>query len=417
MKQFRPLIVALISVGLILLPTPKMNSCGIDNDYYYYSDGYGSGRFFLPNLVNREALVPFTFCPDWYFGGESGLNYDDDAHLLHPEHYAVNVEEWAKIVPDVPKEDIHKALYEVNSDMFCSQLETNSFKGNAFIKALEKKKELWDYFLLAKECEHYFDGSGWSNPNAKGNLSALPVKLEKLLRGTKNPFIRQRAAYQLIKAYEYNEQQPKELAIFDEVFKNDAAAQKSWVYGHACYHYARANDSLLDVKRLYLARAFRLAPDKRMVSMLKVPGLDDYDTEIAHFTIPLKSREATAADHTTWSVMKTLRYPGRSLADIQQVYRAEPTNRELSLLVEREINKLEEWLFSYRPNFGNGLRANLNTEGGLRSYKDREDDYKETDDSKEKAAKIALINYKSDLVYLQQVATFIEQGKWLTKHL
>ncbi len=431
MKQLKPAIIALVSAVLLFFPTPKMNSFGFENyggyytanslnwtgfDYENYNDnsgyGYGSGRFFLPNLVNREALVPFTYCPDWYFGGESDLNYGDDAHLykkLHPEHYAVNVEEWSKIVPKASKEDIQKAMYEVNSDMFCSQLETNSFKGNTFIKAIEKEKDLWEYFLLAKECEHYFDGSGWANDNVKGNLLALPAKLEKMLKTTKNTFVRQRAAYQLIKAYEYTDQQAKELLIFDEYFKRDAAIQKSWVYGHACYHYARANDSSLDVKRLYLARTFRLAPDKRMVAMLKMPSLDDDDTEVARYKVELKSRETTDADRLTWTVMNTLRYPGRSLADIQKVYRAEPTNRELSLLVEREINKLEDWLFSYKPDAYNFSRSHLNTEGNLLSYSAREGNNSETDEAKAKVAQKSLTNYKSDLAYLQQVSTFIEQ--------
>jgi hypothetical protein len=409
MKVWKRFITVLISLLFITFPPQKMDSCGPDFDTE-------DARLwlFLPNLVNQEAMIPFTYSHDWMFNSASNLDFKNDEHLykkLNLEHYAVNVKEWAQVVPNVKSEDIYKALYEVNSDMFCSQLESNSFDNNSFINALQKKKDLWEYFLIAKECEHYFAGSGWADPKVKDKLTALPAKIEKILRGTKNPFIRQRTAYQLIKAYEYTEQQDKGLKIFDEFFKKDTAAQKSWVYGHACYHYARANDSFIDTKWLYFARAFRLAPDKRYVTMLKLP-LDFYDgSDINFFKTELKSSETTDADRMAWATIKALRYPGRSLTMLQKIYRSEPNNKEFLLLIEREINKIEDWLFTNNSVTDYyGSRLALNTEGVhrvLQEKKNTDDEYKPI--QKAEYERMVLANRQSDLAYLQELSTFIEQ--------
>jgi hypothetical protein len=402
MNRWKPFIIVFISAILLTVPTPRVGSCGPDFD-----TEAARVWLFQPNLINQEALLPFTYSSNGLFFPSSNREIDDESQISQNfkiQHWAINVAEWQKVVPKAKPTDIYKALYEVDADAFCSQLESNDFKGNTFIEALQKDKSLWEYFLIAKECELYFTGSAWSNPKAKDNFSLLPAKIEKILRGSSSKFVRQRAAYQLVKAYEYANKPEMVKSTFEQYFKNDTEIQKSWIYGHACYHYACANDSMPDTKWLYMARAFHLAPDKVKVCLYGLYAYFDA-TEITGNNTKLVSKEATNADQAAWIIMQNIRYPGRAYDAIEKVYQTDPANKTLPLLIEREVNKLEDWLFSNQGVLSEsfyGLRQRISVDG---RYKYTYDDDKSELTPKQKA----ILNLKSDVLYLDKISNLIER--------
>lgn len=154
-----------------------------------------------------------------------------------------NILEWQKQYPEIKNiEFFSQLIYETTLKEFQKLVEglttgINPFPENEFAKLLllKKDKETLLYLLYAKRCEPLVletiddeDADGFSKLKKEG---------EALMKATKNPFIKQRFAFQLVRLVECNDSPKEAIALFDEIATK---WEKNYIYYRTYTHKAFA---------------------------------------------------------------------------------------------------------------------------------------------------------------------------------
>lgn len=392
--SFKKLLIVFVSLLLILLPRLELNGCGpflYDEDFRVW--------LFQPNLVNDEALVPFTYSSNLYF--HAGGRGEDMSEPFDTTFEKVNVAEWQAELPSAKPNDIHTLLYETPSTAYFRHMKGDSLKQNTFLQALKTRKELFDYFNFAKECESAFGGGmseedfgTWGSDSLV--LNKIVLKATKTLKTTKSPFIRLRTAYQLIKAYEYLQNTEGVNQTFNTYIK--ASKSNSWIVGSALYYFAKAQPHGV-ARNLWASNCFVRTVDKKIQSLKLI------DAEKRQETLDSACDNAQRA---AVSIMIALRYPGRALTDLVSIYADNPEQKELPMLLEREINKLEDWLYSYKMT-GNDTYISRYQRTSKKKNEQGESYFDDPLYSEEKYALVQKANWESDRAYLNEVISFVDK--------
>lgn len=395
LMSFKKLLIVFVSLFLILLPRLELNGCGpflYDEDFRVW--------LFQPNLVNDEALVPFTYSTNLYF--HPGSRGEDASEPIDSTFEKVNVAEWQAELPSAQPNDIHTLLYELPSTAYFRKMKKDSLRQNTFVQALKNQKELLDYFNFAKECESAFGGNlseedlwDWKSDSLAINKTV--PKAQKMIQSAKSPFVRLRAAYQLIKAYEYLANTEGVKKTFETYIK--PSKTKSWILGSALYYYAKAQPEGI-VRNLAAANCFEQTVDKKYQSL----KLIDLDKRKDILTAALDKRQRAML-----TTMMSLRNPGRALVDLQTVYTANPEQTELPMLVEREINKLEDWLYSYKLTGNDTYISRYQRATKTKNENGGYDFEDPTYGDKKKYKEIQKVNWESDRLYLNDVIAFVDK--------
>ena len=391
--SFKKWLIAFISGVLMLFPRLELDGCGP----MLYDEAFRVWLF-QPNLVNNEALLPFTYTSTLFF--QAGKTDDGDAYIaLDSTYLKTNVTEWQAECPSAKTVDIHALLYETDPNTYFEKIKSNGLNQNTFVQALKNKPELLAYFNFAKQCEYAFNGGSRPNPDwFEADTIAtqtLVPKAEALLKSAKQPFVRLRTAYQLIKAYEYLDNTEGVKKIFDAHIKSSKST--SWIVGSALFYYAKAQPEGV-ARNLWATNCYEKTQDKKFQSLKLINR--EKRTETVAEACDDKQRALAAT-------LMTLQYPGRSLDEIQAVYTANPTQSELPMLIEREINKLEDWLYTYElTSARTNLHESVHRLANGTSFEAL--DYSSKDYAQKEAAQQAA-NWQSDRIYLNNVAGFVDK--------
>lgn len=160
-----------------------------------------------------------------------------------------NIEEWQTKYPSVKNLDafhelVYRNLYET-IDSLIKVIEGNikPFSTNEFAKLLiqNKDKETLLYLLFAKKCEPLVVQVSLHNDKVKVGYDKSDLQAEgrKLLSGTKNIFLRQRYAFQLVRLSYYHQTPQKTIDLFDEI-ANNKLYEKNYIYYRTLLHKAFA---------------------------------------------------------------------------------------------------------------------------------------------------------------------------------
>ena len=334
-----------------------------------YSVDYG--RFWLldPNITNQRALLPFSYTAEYYYGWES---YDTT-------YIAENVQSWQQMTgKEVKEADIHSIIYGTAPGAY---FDKKYNRQNTLMRFLNKPANapLLRYLNFAKKCEDIFNNSEvWDSKQAVDYLINAAIKTgEKLaLEQVTNPELSRRINYLLIKLYKSAGKMQKARTLFEQQFKDKNG--KDWIDAAAIYQYATLQkDSVLE--NIWYARAWDAGFYNRiwLYQAYRQKGLE----------LTLKSPLATNRDKATMVAMLAAREPGRSLKSLQRAYQFDPTLPDLSKLLAREVNKLENWLLSPKLH-GQPLRFEI--------------PYQENDNGPDNAALL-----KADLEHLSACRTFV----------
>lgn len=389
--SFKKSLIASISLVLMLFPRLQLNSCGpnlYDEEFRVW--------LFQPNLVNNEALIPFTYSTNFFF--QAGKRDDGGSLIkLDSTYLKTNVTEWQAELPSAKAEDINTLLYKTEPDVYTKKMKTNAFAQNTFVQALKTKPELLAYFNFAKQCEFAFNGGNstkrdWDFQADSIVIKKLIPKAETILKTSKQPFVTLRTAYQLIKTYEYLGNTEGGIKTFNTYIKDTKST--SWIVGSAMFYYAKAlPDGAL--RNLWATNCYERTQDKKFQS-LRLINRDKRAETV--------KQAKTEQQRALVSTLMSLRYPGRALDDMKAVYAANPTQAELPMLVEREINKLEDWLYSNKlTNHTTYVSEQIR---GKKTEDEGNDYGKEYE--KKRAEKLKA-NWESDRVYLNSVTAFVDK--------
>ena len=371
-----PVVLRLLTIIIFLItwgmPLKEVNSCG----FYAFPEDF---RFWLfqPQLANIATLQHFTLTSNGYYTPDGEAFYGSD--LKDTVYYQENITEWFAALGGEPSQnDIRTVLYHLEPAVFFEQY-PQELKNNSFIRVLQKPqyKELLDYLLFAKKCEQVMNVDPWAEEETLGeDLTQVLEQGNQLYAGAGNAFVRLRTAYQRLKLNHYLENS----AACNQIYDEEIAPVKtnSWIKSSALFYKAVAVAG--DESYYLLTRVFDESHDKRLRSVM----LLHEDPEVWERILPLtRNNHDKAVLHT----MQEIRNPGRSLEKMKEIYQLEPAYPDFKILLEREINKLEDWVMT----------------PALTEYQPALDFFAWYDEDADAR------NWENDMAYLKEVRDFVVQ--------
>ncbi|MEZ4985078.1 MAG: hypothetical protein R2795_08605 [Saprospiraceae bacterium] len=344
-------------------------------------------------------LNPYVATPDYaiFYYNTRFLN-TEYPHLEGEQRISAdqrkNCEEWAQQLGNkVTFTDVAQMLYYTTLDDVYNALEApNSQLENAFLAALLRKenKAVLDYFVFAKKLEatsqqqnadpwetysYWYNGRNESKENP---YEALLSEARKGVDKSNTPWLRLRYAYQLLLLYRYTNQKAAFHALFDQHFLDP---QQSSLYSWALHHKAAMVDDPAYAMYLY-AMSLDRCPEKLEYTYLQ------FNEELLPAALNFAQNDYERA---CLYIFQAIHNPGRALPTLKTVSSLAPSHHLLPLLLVREVNKLDNWLYTEHV-FGVSPLA-----------------YPENSDTPSWEASTSswdayyLLNRKSDEAYLEQV--------------
>jgi hypothetical protein len=387
-RKTYPTIFRNFSIALLLLFSSNIFSCG-------WGESYETSRLalFRASRPNFIKLGDYGYSLDLY--SESTKVSDRDQKQ--------NCREWiAKLGGTIKVDDVYAILYQTNAEEFENAMQSNAlatvFKDNSFVKSLSlpKNKPFLDYISVAKQMEYSHQNDGkWESWEVSENQSEgvndyakRYIEFDKIIKKTKDLFLKQRYAflqlrsifYEGMTAYELDKNEtPNTIqSLYDTYFKDNT---KTILAPWAMYYMA------LKLENKALANYY--------LSKVLVNCDDKGNAVIRHFDEKLTNETlAFAQNDFERGIIKSIKLlynPAPALEDLKEIAVLMPESEYFSFLVQREVNKIEDWIFT--PKYSNSTRS----------------DYINYDESKteEDYAKARLENEQKDLKYLQDLKVLL----------
>ena len=303
-----------------------MSACG---PYYPYGEDV---RF---SILNPAAFGYRDFC---------GFNYS--ANIFHPEECYITNDEagrvlnvllWKTYCKDkVDTASIYQAVYGL------AEYELSANSGNAMIDYLLQKNDTTalNYLKFAKRCNDF--NTWFDDPWERSDMGQIATRTSMInwalnaIKATKNKTIQKRYAFLAIRLSYYNAD-PKNIGFFYSKYFETNKTKKDIIDYWALYFKA-LRDTNPARQNYFLALVFSNAPDKRFAVA------QHYNRRVplaSILALAKNSREKAAI-----CLMNDLRNVGRGLAELQNLYQYQPNSRAFGFLLLREINKLEDWIYT-----------------------------------------------------------------------
>lgn len=374
MKKILLTVLSALAVG-----AQPLTACGphLDIDETRYA-------LFRNGLNGYEGLEAFYYTENFL-----NNNISDPQGL----DYRRNCEEWRRYAGDADMniEHIYAIQYETEPEVFLDAYRRNdwsAFRKNGFIKWLThpRRKRAMAYMVLAKEAEQTQFGSEdiWSadigSPQRDSAIRAVAEKSLSMARKTKDNFLKERYAFQAVKMAYYasftreNGSAVPYMEAYEKYIRNGNSVVKGWAV-YFCGLMEPVNSEAY-VSRLL--RAFDWSEEK------KVPVYNQlYNIKEEVYAAGKKDPSLQEASLVVFGAMTF----GRNLQQVRQIYSINPESKYLPFLISREINKVENWIWSYDLLKFNNLNEDLtiNTSYGT--------------------------NRKNDYTYLDDLLAFIEKAE------
>lgn len=359
MKTLFKTFFALTSVVLLTTLPERTHSCGpslsTDEDRF---------ALFRPEVAQDDGLLSFHYTHAYLNGGPSIGN-----------DYKRNCEEWRTFTRGAARiGDIYKVQYETKPDAFLYAYDTgdwSDFAENTFVQWLKRKKNksALEYMAIAKriefdQMESYEDP--WEDGSKSGHAQIVDqLEIFEKMEQPLPEFLRQRYAFQAVKLVYYQNHRVTPfnhdttlIALYDKYLKNKKTVVTDW----GMLYYAFAQPTRTE-RNLYLLRTFDRSDEKKHYAYQWL-SIADMDTLADYVT--------TAEDKVMVQVMKAIMTHDQALEKIKEIYAADRDNKYLPLLITRETNKLEDWIWSPQMlGFSPALKAiSYNEQQHVRMSKD-----------------------------------------------
>jgi hypothetical protein len=365
------LIIYTIVLNSLMLPAA---ACG---PYYPYGD---DTRF---SIINPGVFGYKDFCGFHY---SAGIFYGEDCAGTNDESGRnLNVLLWKIYCKDkVDTASIYQAVYAMRAN----ELTTNS--GNAMVDYLlhTNDNSAIDYLKFAKRCN---DFNSWlEDPWERNDEAQIATRVPLInwalasIRAVKNTDIQRRYAFLAIRLSFYNGDEKTISNIYDQFFA--VTKKKKDIIDYWALYFKAVTDTNKVRQNYNLALVFSNAPDKR----LAISQHYNRDVPLAAILAMAKnSKERTAI-----CLINDLKNVGMGLTELQTIYQLQPGSKAFSFLLLREINKLEDWIYTpYYTYFEPSVRNN-------------DEHYNYSSDIKD-YSKFALAHIEKDRAYAGKLLQFI----------
>lgn len=230
---------------------------------------------------------------------------------------------------------IEEAVYQL------TQAEVNASSSNAMIKYLylNKDEEALNYLRFAKKCEFY--NSFVSDPWEKNVVASLPGRREiidqaiKFSNTVKSKELKRRYTFLAIRMSWYGHDYKKIRALFREVFQK--SKKRDILYYWSLYFKSTTNEDQA-LSNYELAQVFSNVVDKRFVCH------QFYKKSIPVSRV-LRYAKTNQQRANVYLLAGIEKYE-KSLFELKNMYKNNPASEGLSFLLMREINKIEDYVFT-----------------------------------------------------------------------
>lgn len=370
-----PAIMRVFSSLLLVLSFQVSFACG-------WSISAESSRLVLFK-AQREGffkLTPFYYSADYYYSTNTVSGVDQEMNCL----------EWKKKLGNqISEKDVHTILYETDAEQFENAFESKSlkkvFEKNTFIEALllPKNKALLNYILFAKKLEYNsntdvkWESWGKVGYNSQDHKLANVEDFEKKIKTAKDAFLKQRYAFLILRYSFYAQDKEEVIRLYDTYFaENKNTILEAW----ALYYKALCLDDF-PLQNYLLSKVFATCEEKSFAV------LQHYNWKLTSETLALAQNDQ---ERSVILSIESFRNPAPDLKTIQEVYKLSPNSINLSFLIGREINKLEDWIFT--PQYSSNGSPAVVFEGT--------DWYGDYANAREE-------NIKKDILYLRELEYFL----------
>ncbi|WP_309641727.1 hypothetical protein [Flavobacterium sp.] len=362
----------LISTILLLSSFSQSSACG----YQPYGEDI---RYclFRPDYFSYADYYAF-----YYNANLWGFDYDMKSQN-EAVYYEANILDWYHFTG---KHVSIESIVQFNNELKITDINPDS--KNEFLSYLyqNKKLEVIQYLIFAKRCEvinTLTDSNPWEREAVNLDLKNKEIftALLKAYASEKNQSLKRKYAFQVVRAAFYLNDSKTIQSIFTQQFQN---GPKDYLYYWSLYFecfFKNGASKMIDVANLMAN-----CPEKTYAS---------YYYFHEGFNLPLaltaaKSKEEIANVYAFASVQKV----GKNLDYLKAIYANDPNSRILDFLLLREINKIEDWV--YTPYYTNYLPS-VEQLG-----------YYWNDDLQSKINTITLrARSEKDRIYAQEVLTFL----------
>lgn len=285
-----------------------------------------------PEFFNYAAYKAFYYNADL-----CGFDYDRD-----PNSYKItdaNILDWYNFTNKKVSID---EIEDFNFNLTFTDIHVNS--DNEFVKYLyaNNKTEAINYLKIAKGCELTNDSDDvWERNETENNKrkSLLLTKIIKITNSEKNLYFKRKYAFLTIRLAYYSGDHSVIKNIFESNFKD---GKKDYLYYWSLFFYTftQANPNhMADVAAL-----MAYSPEKRYASYYFFH--DNFKIEAA--LKQSKSKEDIANVYAYASMQKK----DPNLEYLKAIYKNNPKSEILGFLILRELNKIEDWVYTpYYTNY------------------------------------------------------------------
>jgi len=322
-----------------------------------------------------SSLMPFRYSADRFY------LYSEEDYINNYDYGAdkkLNCVEWQKkLNGQIKTEDIYVILYKTKAkefiDAYQSKLLRNVFNKNTFVNLLTQPryKAFLDYILFSKKIE--YNNRSW-NLGIRYKLDIENNK-QKLLN-VKDEFLKERYAFLLLRNYFYGDNSKEVISLYNTYFeKNTNTILNIWAFNYrSSYFKNKAYTNYL------ISKILTTTQYKTYII------LQNYRWDLSEETLALAKNDD---ERSVILAIENLRNPAPCLNEIKQIAKLSPNNLFLGFLIGREINKLEDWI--YTPKY-TGYESSMSF--------GREIDWENYEQSKNE-------NEKKDILYLREFRSFL----------
>lgn len=323
---------------LVFIALLLSSSVALACSYYPDSGEMRFSIFAMPGSLYK-AYAPFNYTGSYF-------SYDEDSDAIN---FAVraNVELWQEYCNHkVDTTSIREAVYDLDERSI-----KNNPKNSMILYLLKAHDtEAINYLLFAKGVGIY--NAFHDDPWERGGDWAVNKRNSRIQQGLKsaaackNEDIRVRYYFQLMRLGFYNQDSGLVQSVYDKYLSK---RQLSSVVDYWCLYFLAAVQKDPVQKSFYAAQAFYNAVDKRKNAVQMFDHTIDINSVLG-LAVNNKQRAAILATYA-------VRRRDFSLGQIRQLYKADAGSDAVGFLLVREINKLEDWIFTpYYCCFGPEFR-------------------------------------------------------------
>ncbi len=325
---------------LVSYPQKTSSLCGGGDDFgiAYYS-------FFSPILNNTDVYKPlfFTFERLYDYEWTSKESKQQDNLQSWGVYFKNQVKEEAiqEIVYSISLEDMQKITDWVRDR---NTILSESLQKNEMVQYLANSNDMdaADYLCFAKKCEpHTVSGIYyWDEPvRDKDAIEKLIIEGKNTYSSSRNPFLKLRYAYQVIRLTHYIAEPRRVITEFTTLI-NPLIAQKKiddLIFYWSLGHYAGALRMLGNEAdaAYYFSIVFDKCPSKRIASYysFKITSDESFSRALAMCR--------TNREKTSLYLLRAINPSSNSVEEMNIMYSLDQNSDQIELLLVREINKLE----------------------------------------------------------------------------